>query len=384
MNPKKNLHLCKDDKFIDSFIRNLEQIDNINNHYFISYNQRGEGKFKSITSKYVKFVPLTKIFSFSFLNQFRNIFIHNLSIEITDIVSFILPSQKLFWVFFGADFYSVSQKEQFCPLTRSFLYNEGLKKYIPNYILKLRNNRFKESNKKKKKKIIERADYILHYNRFELDLIKQEFNIKAKYIDFIYGMTGELFSSNASFSDSILYDLFGIEKGNSLLIGNSGNPTNNHLEIFQKLILNNQFKTYNVIVPLSYGSKGYINFILKEGKRLFGHRFFPILDFLNREDYFSLLHSIDIAIFNHKRGQGAGNILPLLLYEKTVFLNFGNPLYYLLKQYNIFVKRIDDLDCKNDIAINSQNKGNSSIVFSNFFEKKSINYMENIIRIANL
>lgn len=104
-----------------------------------------------------------------------------------------------------------------------------------------------------------------------------------------------------------------------ILVGNSADPSNQHLEILEQL---SAFKEQNieVFVPLSYGNEGYAKEIIHKGTALLGDRFKPLTDFISIQQYRSLLGDIDIAIFNHQRQQGLGNIIALLAKGKTVYL----------------------------------------------------------------
>lgn len=47
----------------------------------------------------------------------------------------------------------------------------------------------------------------------------------------------------------------------------------------------------------------------------------PIVDFMDFNEYINFLSTIDIAIFNHKRQQGMGNIITLLgMGKKYIFV----------------------------------------------------------------
>lgn len=102
-------------------------------------------------------------------------------------------------------------------------------------------------------------------------------------------------------------------------IGNSADPSNNHIEIFDKL---RAYKNENIeiICPLSYGNLQYRNEVIKKGNEIFGDKFNPIMDFLPLEEYLLQLSKIDIAIFNHKRQQAIGNITSLLGFGKKVYI----------------------------------------------------------------
>jgi hypothetical protein len=73
---------------------------------------------------------------------------------------------------------------------------------------------------------------------------------------------------------------------------------------------------------LSYGAKkqSYVRRVIREGERLFGKKFSPILDFMTPDRYLELLAGTDVALMNHDRQQGLGNTLTLLYLGKKVFL----------------------------------------------------------------
>lgn len=117
-----------------------------------------------------------------------------------------------------------------------------------------------------------------------------------------------------------------------ILAGNSGNPSNNHHEILSKLVSVRDMKI-KIICPLSYsGNNAYINSIVAAGDSIFGNKFIPLLEFITPENYLDLLWNADIAIMNHDRQQGIGNILPLLYFGKKVFIRSDTTTYRYLSE----------------------------------------------------
>lgn len=106
----------------------------------------------------------------------------------------------------------------------------------------------------------------------------------------------------------------------NVLIGNSADPSNNHLEILELL---NRFNNEDIMIycPLSYyGDQEYISKVVKKGNDIFGDKFIPILTMMTTQEYAVFLNEMDVAIMNHRRQQGLGNIMPLLFLGKKVFL----------------------------------------------------------------
>jgi hypothetical protein len=105
----------------------------------------------------------------------------------------------------------------------------------------------------------------------------------------------------------------------NILLGNSATPTNNHFDVLEKL---RPFEKENIQIfcPLSYGDSKYGDLVEQAGKLIFGNKFNSLREFLSFDEYLKLLSSIDIAIFNHNRQQGVGNITTLLALGKKVFI----------------------------------------------------------------
>ncbi len=129
----------------------------------------------------------------------------------------------------------------------------------------------------------------------------------------------------------------------SVLVGNSGDSSNRHEEALELLA---NYCNENVIIycPLSYGgSPAYIKRILEKGKNVFGNKFHPFLQLLDAEEYATILKKVDIAIMNHQRQQGLGNILSLLYLGKKVFIRSDTTSFKFFKRNNCQVFDINDI-----------------------------------------
>lgn len=95
------------------------------------------------------------------------------------------------------------------------------------------------------------------------------------------------------------------------------------------------FKNINVYVPLSCGDSDYADIIVKKGHELFKDNFYPIMNFMKHEEYIEFLSTIDVAIFNHKRQEGTGNIISLLGMGKKLFIRNDITTYAFLESLRI-------------------------------------------------
>jgi len=105
----------------------------------------------------------------------------------------------------------------------------------------------------------------------------------------------------------------------NILVGNSSDPSNHHLEILEMLKAYRD-QSIKIYVPLSYGDQQHAQVVSKYGYENFGDVFIPLTEFISFDKYLELLSGIDIAIFNHRRQQGMGNTTTLLGLGKKVYM----------------------------------------------------------------
>ena len=175
-------------------------------------------------------------------------------------------------------------------------------------------------------------DYFCFWNYEDYKLLKQNFNVDIQYKFFAYNAGyklgfDELYERNLEYSER-----------RSILINHQASLTGNHLTIMNRINAidcNNQYKK---ICPLSYGSKYIRKIVLKKGTDLFLDKFFPVLDYMPRDEYFDLITSVDVAFIGAKRQEASGNIINLLGNGVKVFLREDNNLlrYYRDKGFIVF------------------------------------------------
>lgn len=150
-----------------------------------------------------------------------------------------------------------------------------------------------------------------------------------------------------------------------ILVGNSGDPLNNHIEILQKLSIYRD-RDIEIICPLSYcGTEEYIGSVVDYGKKTFGDKFKPLLKFIAVEDYLKKLEMVDIAIFAHRVQQAYGNIIQLAGMGKKIYMR-KTTAYDELIQNKIMIFDYDEnisLD-KIDNKIAKNNYENIKVAFS--------------------
>ncbi len=107
----------------------------------------------------------------------------------------------------------------------------------------------------------------------------------------------------------------------TLIIGNSGSPTNNHLDVV-KFLEENKIHA-DLLLPVSYGDSHYISFLRKNIKFTYG-----IVKFVDRympfHEYVEWLAAADGLVMNSLRPQGYGNIFMMMYLGKPVYFNPTN------------------------------------------------------------
>lgn len=126
------------------------------------------------------------------------------------------------------------------------------------------------------------------------------------------------------------------ERSLRIVLGNSSSESNNHFEAIEWL---SRFKNENITIfcPLSYGDLSYRTSVIEAGKAVFGEKFQPILDFMDREKYAAFLASMDILVFNHYRQQGLYVLHKMLLSGKKCFVHSLATTFAMLQDFKILV-----------------------------------------------
>ncbi len=186
-----------------------------------------------------------------------------------------------------------------------------------------------EKNEFFRRFVIQRIGYLLTYIPGDVALARQW-----------YGATGQ-YQECLMYMSNIYKELVTPSKTGSvvnILVGNSADPTNNHLEVFEKLAAGEN-ENMMIYCPLSYGGidGDYAKNIAKKGTELFGERFVALVDFMPFEKYLILLGQIDIAVFAHKRQQGMGNTITLLGLGKKVYMHSDVTSWLLLDGLDVKV-----------------------------------------------
>ncbi|RDK83992.1 UNVERIFIED_ORG: 4-alpha-L-fucosyltransferase (glycosyl transferase family 56) [Idiomarina abyssalis] len=188
--------------------------------------------------------------------------------------------------------------------------------------------------------VIKRLGYLVTYIPGDVALARKWYKAQGTYKECL------MYLSNIV-DDQLIKSTSQLNKSDSetikIVIGNSADPSNNHIEILKKLAVYKN-KNIRLIVPLSYGDKENAEKVISYGRQEFGDKFEPLTAFIPLSDYKGILKSIDIAMFNHKRQQAMGNTITLLGMGKVVFLRSDVTQWSLFRKLGVVVKDINEVD----------------------------------------
>ena len=328
------LHIMILDKFIPNFIEFVDKYFGRENHKYVlitsekyNFSLKKEHNVEFLHTDDDIFITLVQ-----YMKEAEKIVLHGLWREKVNLILKENPLllKKCFWIMWGGDFYFPQKQSE-------------LQKYV-----------------------IENVSYLVTGTKGEVDYVRNNYNAKGEHIEaFVY--TSNLFKSIESSPK--------IDDKIRILIGNSSTETNQHFEVFNKLEI---YKNENIeiFVPLSYGDFKYGMQVMKLGYEIFGDKFKPIIDFMNEQDYYKFLSTIDIGIFNHNRQQGMGNIITLLGMGKKVYMNPEVTTYEMFIDKNIKVNSFKLFDLK--LLTTETIKNNISLIKKYFSETEFSNQLSKL------
>lgn len=269
-----------------------------------------------------------------------SVYFHYLTDFCCFLLLFYLKHKKTCWIVWGSDLYYKINYQ---------IYDENTKKILKG--LNIPTSLYNKKLKLLYKLSIKKLTHIGSLVDGDYNLVKENFKINSKRIIFFY-------ANPINFQATILNKQKTDDSLKTVFLGNSGDPSNNHITILQEL---QKYKNIKIICPLSYGNKKYIEKVVEIGKELYGKNFIPLLEFQKPDEYLNLLNSIDIAIMNHTRQQAMGNIFLILYLGKKLYLNPINPLYNMLITNDLKIEKMDFNDFSIDFTpypqeINEHNK----------------------------
>lgn len=326
------LHCIQDEKFIDNcVISRFEYFnDKVENKYVIVRRNCTKPIIKFEYIKQTEYViQLTNFQFLKFLKQSNIdvVVLHNFTTLSCSIIYKIPSEIKVVWFAWGADLYYPIAYKSFIEIPN--LYGKITSRIAKNESRNL--NGFLRNFKRLLfdywvKKSVSRIDYFSGVIPKEYQHMKKLPFFHAKEVVFSYNALPSKSDSDMNFTTA---------KGDNILIGNSGDMTNNHLEIFEVLKTLDLGKR-KIFVPLSYsGSERYKALVKEKGREYWGDKFISMEDFMSYEEYLQVLSSCGIRIFGHERQQAMGNITIAWKQGCKIFLSETSMAYDFYKKLGV-------------------------------------------------
>ena len=309
-----NLHVVPDSTFSNKFYNNLVELGLTGNNKVVV--RSNEKKLKYIGYR----LPVAPLYSKQFSSiigdtrQYRKVFIHQLSPLMYRWIA-RHEFQELNWMVWGTDVYNLPGQDYsfYEPITETKWGRRDFSLYSWLYKAKVL-----LTNTYYRNQAYAKIDSVLTWMLSEFQFIQKNMKSFGGDHQFFfyenevpYHKLDDLIKSGSKENKTPLY-----------ILGNSGTPTNNHLDAI-KIITESGMKA-DLAIPVSYGDKGYIRFLKRnltnyqQGKIEFIDHYMPF------DEYLNFLYQADGLIMNTIRPQGYGNIFMMLYLGKPVFLNKRN------------------------------------------------------------
>ncbi|MFD1879646.1 TDP-N-acetylfucosamine:lipid II N-acetylfucosaminyltransferase [Vibrio chagasii] len=322
------LNVMMVNKFSIPFIRFVEnEIDNQKVKYFCYGNIPPKDILSLSNSFYSKSILFRYISMLYFMCKSERIVLHGLIDFKVVLLLFFNPFllKKCYWLMMGVDLYSYKLDKS------KKLYK--LKEFF-------------------RSKVIRNIGFLVTSVDGDYELAKKWYKTIGKRLD-MYTFPNSVYTP-LSTKDTSTKDT-STKKKKKVLIGNSAEPTNNHMEILSSL-KDFDIEGIEFYIPLSYGDKSYAKYIEKEAKLILGDNVIILTDFLDINEYNLILSEIDIAIFNHKRQQALSVIRTLLGNGAKVYMRRDVTSFDMFSKLGVKVFDFSDFNLNKDFYERESNK----------------------------
>ncbi|MCJ1883440.1 TDP-N-acetylfucosamine:lipid II N-acetylfucosaminyltransferase [Pseudomonas sp. LA21] len=337
----KILHIAEPQTFTQPFFKLIESKLNPAQHFILSHSSSNEWpKDLSITNN--NKVGLSWILQFTrAAYRADKIIIHGLWDFYVTVLLSLQPwlLKKCYWMIWGGDLYDYTSSYRNWKWWLRLLF---------------------------KRPVIKKMGNLITYVEGDVELARNWYGATGKYHECI------MYTSNIYREHNIVA---GPHKTINIQIGNSADPSNNHIEILEAL---SSFRNENIEIyaPLSYGNKEHAQSVIRMGREIFGEKFKPLTKLMPFDQYLEFLGKVDIAIFNHKRQQAMGNTITLLGMGKKVYMRSDITPWPMFKKMGVKVYELSSLDLNpmDEATFNL----NRLAIRNNFSEKNLVDQLNKI------
>jgi len=349
------LHVCTYDRFIPPFIRLVnEEFGKQNHQFWLSGKQKlkqhpiekADNVFivhSTIAGQLYAYLKLLLL-----MHSGKKLILHGLFNPGVIVLLAFCPwlLNKCYWIMWGGDLYQYQNPR---PHIKDKLI-EGLRKFV-----------------------IKRMGHLVTYIPGDTTLARKWYGARGEYHECL------MYLSNLV-NPEILKDAEVPDEPHSalnILVGNSADPNNNHLESLEKLVPYRE-QNLRIYVPLSYGDRANAEKVIEQGRAWFGDKFIPMTSPVPFNEYLELLESMDIAMFNHKRQQAMGNTITLLGLGKTVYMRHDVTQWSFLMGVGLRLKSVSHFSL--ELLPKAERTDNVALVCSYFSRSRLVDQLSNLFR----
>jgi len=337
--------------YLDRNIENLHIFDDSVGHYsnlsFEIYERLQPGLHKIVNLSNTKQPQLQdieflkgkdRLFEILEEENVKRVFFHYLSFRSSRLLQKIkkrYSDKKMIWVFWSGDFYGLPERyrELHTPESLPYIRHRSIRKILSS-LLKPFASILIGRDIYSYGSLIDSYQYIDYLcTTFKEDynnVIQETGANNIKWLPYSYVSIERILKSLPSTYHSYS------TAGTMIMIGHSSSPSNNHIEILNKISKwNNNNEVY---LPLSYGDMVYKKAIKELVKQKFVSRSILVQeDLLPLDEYYKRLTKVGYAIINTKIQRGFGNIVVMLWLGVKVFLREESAMFVDFKRKGIHI-----------------------------------------------
>lgn len=372
-------HIAIDEKFINAAQYQFQKATNTPNEFYIIHPKDKPLKHVTI-SEQVHILANKKTEKTQLCQTITEqdlVVFHSLNSKFYDIVLQLPKATKTIWMCFGFEVYNdkryFTQQQTYAPKTLERIIPKisenrqtsfsGYVKRMLKGVIRFFHKDYKLTKPEKKRKAIQRIDYLGTSFQEEFDMITKRIRLQKKLFEYWYYPLEKIVATTVVMNSAKEH----------ILVGNSGFPTLNHLDVFERLAKIPNIKQASLIVPLNYGNDDYIATLKAKGEELLGDAFKPLDTFLPLEEYNKILQNVAVAIFYNYRQQALGNIIALLYMGAKVYLSKQNPIYHFFKRHQVKIYSFDtDFDENMLTALDLEDRVCNKKIMSQLLQEKQL------------
>lgn len=325
------IHISLDEKFIDCAINQFNQLKGVESVFCA---QTKNDSFKFIKSEDVKlFHTDDELIDYVNEQGFDYVIMHSMCFAPKKLLRLNAP---ILWNSWGYDIYSdktekiekILPMNLYKPLTRKAADKKPatVKDKVAVFLRKFG---FRSNRQKVFDQLVKKIPYISVVLPKEFEAIHER-DPHFKFFPFRYMDPGESYSFELN-----------TRKDQSILLGNSLDPNNNHIDLLN--ILEKRQIKCKVYIPISYPEvENYKKKLKAFAQKLKFVTVRFLEDFIPKEEYFSILDECSVAIFGHIRQQAVGNIYHMFYRGRKVFMFKDSIGYKFFKEQGLKIFSVED------------------------------------------